>query len=175
MALAFGQGDVSQAFAEKIGRLYGSSTFGTSAKKGPEARVHSKARRNGLSWDCDVKWLDIPTCTNDGELEVCPWPILLPRDLMRALVDAGHADLLVGSAEAREKYWEGALRDFPCHGDIEPRTTAPINLYGDESTVFRSSCMCLHWEPVLSGKRSDSMLSRFLIAIIPSERYWIAT
>ena len=94
---------------------------------------------------------------------------------MRALVDAGHADLLVGSAEAREKYWEGALRDFPCHGDIEPRTTAPINLYGDESTVFRSSCMCLHWEPVLSGKRSDSMLSRFLIAIIPSERYWIAT
>ena len=174
MALAFGQGDVSQAFAEKIGRIYGSSTFGKSAARAPEARVHRSAKQHGLALNCDVTWLDVPTKSDDGSLEICPWPILLPKDLMVALVEAGHLEMIMGTLQERRRYWARALVDFSGHDALDADTTAPLNLYGDESTVFRSSCMCLHWEPVLNHFRGDSMLSRFLVAIIPSERYWIA-
>ena len=174
MALAFGQGDVSQAFAEKMGRIYGSSTFGKSSSRAPEARVHRSAKQHGLALNCDVTWLDVPTKSDDGSLEICPWPILLPKDLMVALIEAGHLEMLMGTLQERRRYWEQALVDFSGHDALDADTTAPLNLYGDESTVFRSSCMCLHWEPVLNHFRGDSMLSRFLIAIIPSERYWIA-
>ena len=174
MALAFGQGDVSQAFAEKIGRIYGSSTFGKSSARAPEARVHRCAKQHGLALNCDVTWLDVPTKSDDGSLQICPWPILLPKDVMVALIEAGHLEMLTGTLQERRRYWARALTDFSGHDSLDADTTAPLNLYGDESTVFRSSCMCLHWEPVLNRFRGDSMLSRFLIAIIPSERYWIA-
>ena len=174
MALAFGQGDVSQAFAEKMGRIYGSSTFGKSSSRAPEARAHRSAKQHGLALNCDGTWLDVPTKSDNGSLEFCPWPILLPKDLMVALIEAGHLEMLMGTLQERQRYWEQAFVDFSGHDALDADTIAPLNLYGDESTVFRSSCMCLHWEPVLHHFRGDSMLSRILIAIIPSERYWIA-
>jgi hypothetical protein len=57
--------------------------------------------------------------------------------------------------------------------EIDKVSSAPLAFYGDEATVFRQSVMCFHWQAVLSPVASNSLISRYLIAIVPAENYWI--
>ena len=133
-----------------------------------------------MAFDCEVKFVNVPLaveplCEDEvASVGIEPWPILLPGDILQALVDAGHIDLLIGDRGDRDMYWNAMQRDFPCI-NLDPGTCAALAIYGDEATVFRESCMCLHMAPVHCPARTDSLLSRYLLAIIPSSKYWIAT
>ena len=75
--------------------------------------------------------------------------------------------------DQRVSYWENALLDYPNMAEIDKVSSAPLAFYGDEATVFRQSVMCFHWQAVLSPVASNSLISRYLIAIVPAENYWI--
>lgn len=142
-----------------------------------EQRLHSKMKRTGLAMPCDVKFVEIPVAQKvhaKGEpvMAIEAWPVLLPRDLLETLVVTGHLDLLVGTCADRAAYWGSMVRDFPGM-QVDSSCVAPLGFYGDEATVFRESCMCLHWTPLLCPKRTDSLMSRFLLCVVPSSKYWI--
>lgn len=102
------------------------------------------------------------------QMKLVDHPVLLPHDLAAALFEAGYSDLLLD----RNKFWNHMFeeyRDMHC----DPKNTIPLCIYGDEVTVFRQACMCFHWQSLVSKHRTNSMASRFLIAIVPSEMYWI--
>ena len=174
IALGFGQGDLTQAFAERLGRIYGSDTFGVSESRPPESRVHRRAAKHGLSIKCEISYVEVPVKNDEDEMEIVGWPVLLPRDLMIALINSGYLHMLAGTVEQREAFWERALLDYPQEtNNIDPKCCAPYSLYGDESTIFRTSCMILHWHPTLSPKNTNSLLSRFLLCIVPADKYWV--
>lgn len=175
IALGFGQGDISMAFAEGIGRIYGSSTFGAAASRAPESRVHRKATRHGLAFDCEVTMVEIPVSSGKS-WEIIQWPILLPRNIAIGLIKAGRLDMLMGDLKTRRQFWRIALLDFEEHAaKVDPDSSGPFSLYGDEATIFRKPCMCLQWQCNLNPYATNSSLSRFLIAVIPSEKYHIDT
>lgn len=172
LAFAFGSGDISQNFAERLGRLVGSNTFGVAKSRAPEQRVHRRAQKHGHAFPCDVTMVEIPI-NRDGEMEIVPWPMLLPKDVMMSTLSSGYSEMLLGKGDARFAYWQKALLDYPSdQNTIRPEDSFPISIYGDEATIFRSATMVLHWQATLNPKKGDSLLSRFLIAIIPSEKYW---
>lgn len=120
--------------------------------------------------------LDVPVMGEDCKMCIEPWPMLLPKDMMVSLIRAGHLPLIMGSTDDRVEYWKHALKDFPQdRAKIDPAFAAPVAVYGDEVNVFRSPHMCLTWHPTLNIHSSDSMASRFLSAIIPSEKYFIVS
>ena len=177
IASAFGHGDLSQCVAERIGRVYGSDPFGAEGFRG-ENRLHIAVTRASLNVQCRLSNVDIPIVVpSDDEcgttVSIVPWPVLLPSDLAMALVRAGHQDLLTGTVDQRVSFWESALLDYPNMAEINKVSSAPLAFYGDEATVFRQSVMCFHWQAVLSPVASNSLISRYLIAIVPSENYWI--
>ena len=188
---AFGQGDISQSLAEKIGKVYGSLAFGhldkfsrhfkclrTGSGYCGEQRLHNRLRREGLTLACDVSSVELPlkVARADGSevMEVGSWPILLPHDLFQCFLDAGREDLLVGSKPRHLEYWELMVKDYHDLDVSDPSNTVPLTLYGDECTIFRQSCMALHLQPILSEHRTNSMMSRFLVGILPSDVYWNA-
>lgn len=175
LAELFGTGDVAQCTVERLGKIYDSETFGTGGYAGEE-RFHRRIRRtSNLAIDCPISFCDIPAkFVNDaGELELCivAWPVVLPRDLARALINAGHANVF-GDDASRSAYWVAMLKDHPM--DIVPRSTVPLSIYGDEATIFKQSVMCLHWQSELNPRNHHSLISKFLLAIIPSDNYWVA-
>ena len=177
IASAFGHGDLSQRVAERIGRVYGSDPFGAQGYRG-ESQLHKSVTRAALNVHCRVSHVDRPRVgPSDDEcgasVSIVPWPVLLPRDLAMALVRAGHQDFLTGTVDQRVSYWENALLDYPNMAEIDKVSSAPLAFYGDEATVFRQSVMCFHWQAVLSPVASNSLISRYLIAIVPAENYWI--
>lgn len=176
LARAIGAGDVSQVLADRVGRIYSSNVFGASSTKTPEFRVHRKAANADLALKVEISMLDIPVAGEDGEMEIIPWPILLPHNLAIALVREGHYDKIFGTKTDRIEFWGHMMKDLSPseRSAVDPEHDAPFALYGDESTIFRASCMKLHFHPQLNKCSSDSLLSRFLICIIPSDRYWIA-
>ena len=113
--------------------------------------------------------------SDDGEptLKIVPWPVLLPKDMAQALANAGYLQLLTGGQEERVSYWENGLKDYPAMAEIDKLHSAPLAFYGDECQVFRQSVMCFHWQAALSPVASNSLVSRYLIAIVPSEFYWV--
>ena len=176
LASAFGHGDLSQRVAERIGRIYGSDPFGVTSYRG-EAQLHGSVTKANLNVRCRMTYVDIPIVapTDDGEttVKIVPWPALLPRDMATALAKMGHLELLTGSAVERLAYWEKALLDFPSMSEIDKLGSAPLAFYGDECQVFRQSVMCFHWQAALSPVASNSLISRYLISIVPSEYYWV--
>ena len=180
LASAFGHGDLSQRVAERIGRVYGSDPFGARGYRG-EAQLHKSVTKANLNVKCRVSYIDIPVVVpsdNGNEIEavsIVPWPVILPRDLAVSLVDAGHERLLIGTQCERIDYWEKVLLDYPAMAGIDKISSAPLAFYGDEATVFRQSVMCFHWQATLSPVASNSLISRYLISIVPSEFYWIVS
>lgn len=110
---------------------------------------------------------------NDEAVTIEPWPVLLPRDLLQAIFNSQHENLLTGSLEDRLHFWQQILMDFT-DVQVQPEKTAPLALYGDEVNVFRQSCMCIHVSPALCPQRSNSLRSRYLLAIVPADKYVIA-
>lgn len=49
-----------------------------------EHNVHRAAVREGLSFDVELSFKDLPMCTdeNSGRVEIQSWPFLLPHDLV---------------------------------------------------------------------------------------------
>ncbi len=178
IAAAFGHGDIAQCVAERLGRIYGSIPFGASSNGG-EAQLHRRVSAAKLNVDCKISEVDIPiavpSSTGEGlEAQIVKWPVLLPCDLAKALVASGYEDLLLGDDRERSQYWISALKDYPRMATIDTLNSAPLAFYGDECTVFRQSVMCFHWQAALSPVSTDSLASRYLIAMVPSEYYWIA-
>lgn len=143
-----------------------------------EQRLHKTLSRNGLTVPCKVSFVDIPVTVERAAsgrpaiMGIESWPILLPMHLVEALVAGGQLPNLLGDRVQRLNYWDRMLRDFPSL-NIDPEMCAPLAFYGDEATVFGSSCMCMHWAPSLHPKKSNSMQSRFLLCVVPSEKYWV--
>ena len=52
-----------------------------------ERRVHNAAARHALNLDVGITYSDIPVCTDPttGDVELVPWPFLLPSDLVSFL------------------------------------------------------------------------------------------
>ena len=120
--------------------------------------------------------VEVPMKNDEEQMEIVSWPMLLPKDLMIALLNSGYKQMLMGSLNERLAYWEQAVLDFPEeYNNIDMTNSAPVSVYGDEVNIFRCQTMVLHWQATLNPKRGDSLLSRFLVAIVPSTKYWIAT
>lgn len=178
LALAFGQGDISHKLAASIGRVYASDKFGQ-GESHAEGRLHRKVRGN-LALDCEITWVDVPVMERKGrrlKVQVIrQWPVLLPHNLAKALVNVGLLDALIGSRKDRQEYWNHMLEEYPVLKDrVVVERTLPLAIYGDECQVFRQSVMGLHWQAILNPWSSNSMLSRFLLAAVPSEKYCVAT
>ena len=100
IALAFGQGDLSQKLAEHFGRIYSSTSFGTGDGYCGEARLHRRLNRTNLTLGCKITMCNIPVKVpavdpeNDNEVKLVEWPVLLPGDFAKALIDAGFGHLL---------------------------------------------------------------------------------
>ena len=52
-----------------------------------ERALHSAARRAGLTFPCEITYLDLPICSGHDDygapiLEVKQWPFLLPNDMV---------------------------------------------------------------------------------------------
>lgn len=206
----FGEGDIAQCVAEKIGATYGSSTFGMLrpfmiffAPKGPglkklfslslccwslrtggysgEERLHARVRRTSdLSLDATISMLQVPVVTgwdDDGKetAELVDFPIVLPRDMVVALINAGFEDLLMGTFSERETYWKHMLKDYPeMTNYVQALDHAPLALYGDECSAFRQQVMMYHFQAPMNKHNTNSFLSRYCIAAVPAEKYWIA-
>ncbi|CAK9025741.1 unnamed protein product [Durusdinium trenchii] len=98
IALGFGQGDLTQAFAER------------------------RAAKHGLSIKCEISYVEVPVKNDEDEMEIVGWPVLLPRDLMIALINSGYLHMLAGTVEQREAFWERALLDYPQEtNNIDPK------------------------------------------------------
>lgn len=48
----------------------------------------------------------------------------------------------------------------------------PIQLHGDEGQVHFKGHMVLSWQPELSPYKTNSMLSRFLVCVVPEQMYY---
>ncbi len=104
---------------------------------------------------------------------------LIAQIKAKALGASGFEEFLGGSTEAREIYWRSLLEDFPediremhfCKHADRARATQPIALYGDEATILSESTMFWQWTPEISPYRTNSMLSRFFITMMPSTCY----
>ena len=158
------------------GDVFVKKTPRTGAYSGEE-RFHRRVNRtSNLAMHCPISSCDIPVvCANDeGEevVSIVGWPVILPRDLAVSLINAGYEEIVFGNAAERSEYWDHTLKEYPM--DISKRTV-PLALYGDEATIWRQSVMCLHWQGILSHVSSHSLISRFLLAIIPSECYWVVS
>ena len=119
--------------------------------------------------------MDIPIKVEDASGEsicqITPWPLLLPKDLVQALFNAGYESALVGDEQSRTSFWANMSKDIE---NLQVDSSAvPLAIFGDEVTAFRRSCMCLHFHPTLSKHSTDSLSSRFLICILPADCYWI--
>lgn len=179
IALAFGQGDISQDFADKIGRVYQSSAFGTAQGYSGEARFHRRAAAAGLRLKCEVSQCPIPISVwddglGDYRVEIRDWPVLLPKNLLRAMVDMGLASMLLGDAAERARYWDEMLPYFPQMRKIDASASVPLAFYGDEGNSFRQSVMAFHFQSLCNPYSTNSILSRYLVAMVPSEYYWVA-
>lgn len=141
-----------------------------------EQRLHARLRRNKLVFPCKLTHVSVPvkkaTEDTDAVMAIEDWPVLLPKDLAQALIGSGKLGSLIGDRAERLQYWEKILQDFPAM-NLDPMKTAPLAVYGDEATVFRTSCMALHWAPSLCPDKTNSLRSRFLCCVIPSNKYWI--
>ena len=142
-----------------------------------EQRLHKRLSQAGLSLPCKVEEVGIPICIedDDGEdkVEIVQWPVLLPHVLVEALAKEGLSHTMLGSRSDHTKYWTSMSHDFPNHQVADPQYTIPLVLYGDEATVFRQACMCVHFHPLLCKNKTNATLSRYLIALVPSENYWV--
>ena len=94
------------------------------------------------------------------------------RDLMIALINSDYFHM-AGTVEQQKASFGSELCYPQETNNIDPKCRAPYSLYGDESTIFRTSCMILHWHPTLSPKNTNSLLSRFLLCIVPADKYWV--
>ena len=56
---------------------------------------------------------------------------------------------------------------------IDAAHSVPLSIYGDECNAFRQSVMCFNWQAILNEQSKNSILIRFLIAIVPSDMYHI--
>lgn len=123
--------------------------------------------------------LQVPVVTgwdDDGKetAELVDFPIVLPRDMVVALINAGFEDLLMGTISQREMYWEHMLKDYPEMGSyVQALNHAPLALYGDECSAFRQQVMMYHFQAPLNKHNKNSFLSRYCIAAVPADKYWI--
>ena len=153
--------------------LLSSSPFDlrTGARSTGMQRLHKKLTKAGLAAPCSVSYVEIPIWDNVSEVVAIErWPLLRPRDLVEALFQSRHDDVLTGSMDERLHFWRQIMKDFR-QLQLDPSATAPLAVYGDEVTVFRQSCMCIHFSPMLSSQRTNSLKSRFLVCIIPADKY----
>ncbi len=121
--------------------------------------------------------LQVPVASgwdDDGTVivELVDFPMVLPRDMIVALINAGFEDLLMGTVSQREIYWEHMLKDYP-EMNVQALNHAPLALYGDECSAFRQQVMMYHFQAPLNKHNKNSFLSRFCIAAVPAEKYWI--
>ena len=74
----------------------------------------------------------------------------------------------------RQKYWIDAVKDFPdMTNHIDAEHSSPITMYGDEVAAFRQQVMALHWTPSLHPHKTSSFISRYLITVLPADKYWV--
>jgi len=129
--------------------------------------------------DAAISMLQVPVVTgwdDDGKetAELVDFPIVLPRDMVVALINAGFEDLLMGTISQREMYWEHMLKDYPEMGSyVQALNHAPLALYGDECSAFRQQVMMYHFQAPLNKHNKNSFLSRYCIAAVPADKYWI--
>ena len=146
----------------------------TAIYTGGEQRLHRKLVRSRLTTPCTLTDVQVPVMDKNGEaVAIEPWPVLLPRDLLQAICNSQHENLLTGSLEERLHFWQQILMDFT-NVQVQPEKTAPLALYGDEVNVFRQSCMCIHVAPALCPQKTNSLRSRYLLCIVPADKYVIA-
>ena len=145
----------------------------TAARSTGMQRLQKKLTKAGLAAPCSVSYVEIPIWDNVREVvSIERWPLLRPRDLVEALYQSRHDDVLTGSMDERLQFWRQLMKDFR-QLQLDPSVTSPLAVYGDEVTVFRQSCMCIHFSPMLSSQRTNSLKSRFLVCIIPADKYVI--
>ena len=92
-------------------------------------------RRENLRVACEITHCNIPVAVEqeDGSeiTQIMAWPVLLPHNLVAALVDQGRLNLLLGDAPVRHLYWQKMKMDFTSLSDVDPNLSAPLALYGD--------------------------------------------
>jgi len=129
--------------------------------------------------DAAISMLQVPVVTgwdNDGKEppELVDFPIVLPRDMVVALINVGFEDLLMGTISQREMFWEHMLKDYPEMGSyVQALNHAPLALYGDECSAFHQQVMMYHFQAPLNKHNKNSFLSRYCIAAVPADKYWI--
>ena len=55
----------------------------------------------------------VPVTQSDGSIELEPWPIIRPTELLKALLDKGYRDALLPTAKEVRKFWRLWLQDHP--------------------------------------------------------------
>ena len=138
----------------------------SSAKDDPAYRT--LVRHNLAFKDC-ISRVELPLLDWEGNEKIEPWPVLLPHDLAKKFVEHdAHSILGQGSAE----YWAKMEQEFgvPKPGGDKP--AVGVALWGDEGEIF-DSCqyMALSWMSENCPKWKDAKLSRYLIALLPTESY----
>lgn len=91
LAREIGQGAATLATAARVGAAYGSDVFrrtlrfiGREARQ-TDKRTHKKMLKRGLAYRDVLSYKDIPVWTEAGQVELLPWPMLLPGDMAWAL------------------------------------------------------------------------------------------
>ena len=115
-----------------------------------------------------ISHVQLPMQTEDEGVQYVSWPMALPYDMARALVDAGFKQHL-GSAD--DTYWDVMLTHFGVERPTA-RESIGIQLWGDEGQIFENEqYMALQWSSENSPLHKDSKRSRFLIALLPVSKY----
>ncbi|CAE7751229.1 unnamed protein product [Symbiodinium sp. CCMP2592] len=160
-------GDTSLTVACDLGDAYGSRLLdGYSSRPLREAEFHSRLSGSGLSFDCEPTWINAPAMNNDLEQETIEaFPILLPSNLARCLLQEGFLSTMVPGRAALEEYWEKTLLELSIplldgRPDLYHRAI-PVLIWGDEATPDLSEC------------RTDSKASRYIMYSLLVQNYLI--
>ncbi|CAK9102286.1 Uncharacterized protein SCF082_LOCUS47811, partial [Durusdinium trenchii] len=91
------------------------------------------------------------------------------------MIDDGFLHALVDDFGKMDKYWEGMAREFPLHPMAANRSrwksTIGCTLYCDEISCLNDSWLFLMWATDHGRYMTNSMASRWLIAVLPASLY----
>lgn len=126
--------------------------------------------RANLAFGNVISHCEIPICDFEGHIGLQPWPLILPHDMARVLLQNGRRKYLGAGTAA---FW----RNMSCHFGVEKPGTEKdeaigLQLYGDEGEIFKGiQYMALHWSSENSPYFTDARRTKYLIALIPVSRY----
>ena len=111
--------------------------------------MFKRAQTAALCLPCEPDRRVVPVTQSDGSIELEPWPIIRPTELLKPLLDSGYRDALLPTAKEVRKFWRLWLQDHPDDEFQDPswapyfHRVIPFQLWGDEGTLRESSWMLL--------------------------------